>query len=151
MATRSGPRMAPIFGPLAVVAALAPGPRAADDAGTPRILAEAKAGVARKIADFFADPRLASLETKGESRGVPGTDQVELWTRRSVDARLDAAPGRDERVAVLVEDVERTKAIEARINALADNTPGFGKLDAMKAEYNRLDAEYRLARERNGR
>ena len=86
-----------------------------------------------------------------EGRGVPGADQVELWTRRAVEARLDAAPGREERVAILLEDVERTKAIEARIKAIADDLPGFSKLDSLKAEYYRLDAESRLAREKAGR
>jgi hypothetical protein len=135
----------------ALVAALAPGPRAADDAQAMKTLAETKAALARKIADFFADPRLAAVEKNGEERGIPGTDNVEAWTRRYIDARLDAASGKDDRIKILQEDVDRTRAIEARIKALADDAPGFGKLDALKAEYYRVDAEYRLAREKDGR
>lgn len=152
MKTRRGSHVALALGSLAVFAALAPAPQevARDKAGQLKTLAEARASVARKIADFFADPRLAALEVRGEGRGVPGTDQVEVWTRRVVDAKLDAAPGRDERVAILQQDVERTKAIEARIKALADDAPGFAKLDSFKAEYYRLDAEYRLAKEKAG-
>ena len=145
------PQVALALGSLTLIAALAPAPQAPDEAGSLKKLAVARAGVARNIADFFADPRLAAMESKGESRGVPGADQVEIWMRRSVDARLDAATGRDERVAVLSEDLERTRAIEARIKAIADVTPGLGKIDALKAEFHRLDAEYRLAREKAGK
>ena len=74
-----------------------------------------------------------------------------MWTRRGVDARLDAATNRDDRVAILQEDVERTRAIEARIKAIADQVPGFARIDAFKAEYYKVDAEYRLAREKAGR
>jgi hypothetical protein len=146
-------RVALVLGSLAMIAALAPAPQGPDVvlAGSLKGLAESKAAVARKIADFFADPRLAAMDVKGDGRGVPGTDQVELWTRRVVDARLDAASDHDQRIAILTEDFERTKAIEARIKAIADDVPGFAKLDSFKAEYYRLDAEYRLAKEKVGR
>jgi hypothetical protein len=112
-------------------------------------LAESKAGVAKKIADFYADPRFAAMEAK-DRRGIPGTDQVEFWTRRQVDARLDAAPGKAERIAILQQDADRTRAIEARINAIRENESGL-IIDALKAEYTRLDAEFRLAKEKDGR
>ena len=149
--TRRTSRVGLALGSFALIAALAPAPQASDEAGDLRKLATARAEVGKKIADYYADPRLAAQEVRGEARGIPGAEQVELWTRRAVDARLDASPGRDDRIAILAEDFERTKAIEARIKALADNTPGFVKLDAFKAEYHRLDAEYRLAKEKAGR
>jgi hypothetical protein len=139
------------LGPLALVAGLAPSPRAADEAATLKNLAVARAAVARKVADFFADPRLAAMDAKGENRAMPGADQVEVWTRRVVEARLDAATNRDERVAILTQDLERTRAIETRLKAIAEDEPGLAKLDALKGEYYRLDAEYRLASEKDGR
>jgi hypothetical protein len=150
---RNRSRIALVLGSLALIVALAPAPQELVQAkvGQLKDLANAKAAVARKIADFFADPRLAAMDVKGDGRGIPGTDQVELWTRRVVDAKLDAAPDRDQRIAILTEDVERTKAIEARLKAIADDVPGFAKLDSFKAEYYRLDAEYRLAKEKAGR
>jgi hypothetical protein len=147
------------LGSLALIAALAPAPQQqvkvpqAEDltkAMAIAALAEAKAVVARKIADFFADPRLVELEGKGIIRGIPGADQVEIWTRRVVDAKLDAALNVEARIAILQEDLGRTKAIEARLKAIADAEPGMAKLDSLKAEYYRLDAEYRLAKEKAG-
>jgi hypothetical protein len=148
------------LGSLALIAALAPAPQQQVKVGQIKELAEAmalaklseaKAAVARKIADFFADPRLVAMETKGDGRGIPGTDQVEFWTRRVVDAKLDAALNIDGRIAVLQEDFDRTKAIEARLKAISEAEPGMVKLDSLKAEYYRLDAEYRLAKEKGGR
>lgn len=150
MRTLRRSRVALALGPLALVAALAPAPRGGDEAAMMKKLAEAKAAAAKKIADFFADPRLASFDIK-EGRGVPGADQLEIWTRRAFDARLEAATGRDDRIAILNEDVERTRAIEARLRSLAEGESGFARLDLFKAEYFRLDAEYRLAKEKDGR
>ena len=55
-------------------------------------------------------------------------------------------------------DVEFTRTrmavgIEPRmvVAAIAEAEPGMAKLDALKAEYYRLDAEYRLAKEKGGR
>ena len=148
--TRRRSQVALAVGSLALLAALAPAPQASDEAVTLKVLAEARAKLARTIADYYADPRLAVQDVKGVVQGLPGSDQVEFWVRRSVDARLDAAPGRDGRVAILAEELERTKAIEARIKAIVENTPGLAKLDSFKAEYYRVDAEYRLAREKAG-
>ena len=149
--TRRGSQVALALGSLAVIAALAPGPQASGEAATLKALAESRAKVARTIADFYADPRLAAQEGKSPLQGLPGGDQVESWMRRVVDARLDATPGRDERIAILSEDLERTRAIEARIKAIVENTPGLAKIDSLKAEYYRIDAEYRLAKEKAGR
>jgi hypothetical protein len=149
--TRPKSQVALALGWLALIAALAPSPRTADEAGTLKALAESRAKVARQIADFYADPRLAALDGKVDSRGIPGMDAVEVWTRKFVEARLDASTGPDDRISILLEDLERTKAIEARLKALAENTPGFSKLDTIKAEFHRLDAEYRLAKEKAGK
>jgi len=148
---RTRSQVALVLGLLCLTSALAPAPQAGDETSALKKLAEARAAVARKIADFFADPRLAALDGKAEGRGIPGADQVEIWTRRVVDARLDAATDRDQRIAILTEDLERTKAIETRLKAIADEVPGFTKLDSIKAEYYRLDAEFRLAKEKAGR
>jgi hypothetical protein len=149
MARRSS-QVSLALGSLALIAALAPAPQGPAGAGPLKELAEARAKVARTIADFYADPRLAAQDNKGPLPGLPAADSVELWMRRNVDARLDSAPGRDDRIAILAEDVERTKAIEARIKAIVENTPGLAKIDTFKAEYYRLDAEYRLAKEKAG-
>jgi hypothetical protein len=141
------------LGSLALFAALAPAPQEVSKArvGQLKELSEAKATVARKVADFFADPRLVELvEAMGVARGIPGADQVEFWNRRVVDAKLDAALNLEGRIAILQEDVDRTKAIEARLKAIAEAEPGMVKLDSLKAEYYRLDAEYRLAKEKAG-
>ena len=149
--TRRSSQVALALGSLALFAALAPAPQASGEAGTLKAMAEARAKLARTIADYYADPRLATQDAKGLVPGLPGAEPVEFWMRRSVDARLDATPGRDERVAILAEELERTRAIEARIKAIMENTPGLAKIDSFKAEYYRIDAEYRLAREKAGR
>jgi hypothetical protein len=136
-----------ILGAVALFPALAPAPQASDD-GKLKALAEAKAAVARKIVEFYADARLAPPANRLEAQGVPVFDQVEIWSRRLLDSRLDATPVKAERVAILGEEVDRTKAIEARIKELAERESGFGKLDGFKAEFNRLDAEYRLLKEK---
>jgi hypothetical protein len=139
-----------ILGSFGLFASLAPAPQASDEAGALKALAERKASVARKIADFFADPRLAEAG-RNDVLSNPASEQLELWMRRSIDARHDASPGRNERLAILAEEVERTKAIEARIKTLIENERGPAKLDAFKAEFYRLDAEYRLAKEKAGK
>jgi hypothetical protein len=141
-----------VLGSLSLATSLAPAPRADDaEAATIKALAGQKAAVSRKIADFYADPRLAGLDPKGDSPSLAGMEQVEVWMRRSVDARLEAAGNQDERLAILQEDLERTRAIESRIKAVAEGTPGMAKIDSFKAEYYRLDSEQRLAREKLGR
>ncbi len=147
--TRS--RLGLALGGIALIAALAPAPRAPAEANTLKSLAEARANVARKVADYYADRRLAPPAGGPEQQVIAAGEQVELWTRRNVDARLDAATGRDERVAILAEDLQRTRAIEARLKELAEGDPAFSKIDAFKAEFYRLDAEYRLEREKAGR
>ena len=93
-------------------------------------------------------------DRKSERGTVPGirTDQVEFWTRRVVDARLEAATDRDQRIAILAEDFERTKAIEARMKESPTTTPWRSSSSIrFKAEFYRLDAEYRLAKEKGSR
>jgi hypothetical protein len=149
--TRRGSQVALALGLFGLIAALAPAPRQAPTGpGSLKELAEAKAKVARSIAEFYADPRLAAQDAKGPLPGLPAVDSVEFWMRRSVDASLDAATSRDDRIAILTQDLERTKAIEARLKAIVENTPGLAKIDTFKAEYYRLDAEYRLAKEKAG-
>ena len=65
MTTRRGSGVALALGSLALIAALAPAPQGPDEAATLKGLAESKAVLARKIADFFADPRLAAIDAKG--------------------------------------------------------------------------------------
>jgi len=140
------------LGSLALIAALAPAaPQAPDEAGKLRALADSKARVAKKIADFYADLRLAPQGGRPEREVIVGGEQVEAWMRRFVDARLDAVSRPEERIAILSEDLERIRAIEARLKELADASPEFAKLDMLKAEFYRLDAEYRLAKEKAGR
>ena len=150
--TRRRPQVALALGGLALIAALAPSPRSPDEAGDLRKLAEAKAEIGKKIADFLADFRLAPGAGFIQGHGLNMlNEQVEDWNRRVVDARLDAASGKDERVVILTDDVRRSKAIEARIKQLADQEGGPAKIDGFKAEFYRLDAEYRLAKEKAGR
>jgi hypothetical protein len=149
--TRRRIRQALGLGGLTLIVALAPSPQAADEAGKLRQLAESKAQVAKKIADFYADIRLAPQGGRPEREGIPGGDQVEIWMRRFVDSRLEAAARAQDRIAILTEDLDRLKAISARLKELAEASPEFVKLDALKAEFALLDAEYRLTKEKLGR
>ena len=148
------------LGSFALIATLAPAPQAPAEGDNPKdlaqalkliTLAQARAGVARKIADFYVDRRLGPPDRKSDLESIPGSEQVEFWTRKYVDAKLETANGAEERIAILTEDFDRTKAIEARIRELVENDPAFAKLDAFKAEFYRLDAECRLTKEKLGR
>jgi hypothetical protein len=137
-----------IIGTIAIFPALAPAPRASDEAVLKK-LAEAKVIVTRKIVDFYADVRLGPPGNRLEAQGIPSLDPVETWTRRLVDARLEGSNDRDERIKILDEEVSRTRAIEARLKELVERGPEFGKIDSLKAEFHRLDAEYRLLKEKS--
>jgi hypothetical protein len=137
-----------IIGAIALFPALAPASRTSDEAML-RKLAEAKVVVTRKIVDFYADVRLAPPGNRLEAQVIPGLDPVETWTRRLVDARLEASNDRDERIKILDEEVARTRAIEARLKELVERGPGLGKIDSLKAEFHRLDADYRLLKEKS--
>jgi hypothetical protein len=145
-----------ILGSIALIAALAPAPQAPAD--HLKELAAEKARIAKQVADFYEDIRLAPDGGRPPAP-LPGQDAVETWTRLAVDARLDASASKQERIAILTEDLERTKAIEARLKDMADAEAvarvaalnRLVRIDAMKARYFRLDAEYRLEKEKAGR
>jgi predicted lipoprotein len=134
-----------IIAAVALFPALAPAPPASSDAQL-RKLADAKVAIALKVFDFFSDMRLGPPTRRSDP--LPGMEQAEYWASQLVEARLDAATDKKGRVAILTEEVERTKAVEARIRELAEKVEGYSKIEAMIAEYNRLDAEYRLLKEK---
>lgn len=160
--TRNRPRVTLFLGSLATLAALAPAPRAADEPETLRALALAKVAMAKKIADFYAEPRSVLVDRQLNAPGRPTLpdevrasiqlqDEIEVWAKKTVDAKIEVSASRDERIAILAEDLNRTRANEKRLKDLAENMAEFTKLVVFKAEFYRLEAEYRLAMEKNGR
>ncbi len=83
-------------------------------------------------------------------RYAAGYEPIELWSRRLVDARLDGAATADERIAVLNAEVERIAKFSTEISGIARNEPEW-RVVADRTEFYRLDAEYRLAKEKAGR
>lgn len=71
---------------------------------------------------------------------LAGTDSLCLWSRRWLDAQLDLAKGKDDRLTAYRDHVERMRAVE-RI-AKTYFAAGQGREgDATAAEYSRLQAE----------
>ncbi len=145
-------RGAPALGFLAILAALAPAPLAADPASDARKAAEARVAAAKEVLDLSREFLVAPPGAKGVPTPLDSAEQIQFWARQLADARLELAENRDDRVAVLAGEVERARGFESEIKDLARNeASGLSKLSAVKATYYRVDAEARLAREKAGR
>jgi len=149
---RTGKRLSMAFGSLALIAALAPAPLAPDDAGDLKALAQAKVKLAREI---LAQYRAYLVAPPGE-KGIPATldvaEQIRSWTRQLADARLEAAETKAERLAILAEEVASAKEFLTLVKELVGGgAAGMDKISYRKADYARLEAEVRLAREKAGR
>ena len=106
----------------------------------------------------MAELRKARVEAAAEGlafakqkyKAALGTHQeVSSWFRRWADARLDAAEGKDQRLAILTESVAEAKGEEhlakQAFNAGIQTTTN---LDVIGAKYSRIEAELRLAKAR---
>jgi hypothetical protein len=143
------------LGALALIAALAPAPQAPEKVGPLRELAEARAKVCERMLDFYRESLKAPVPRGGvaqepQERYAAGYEPIELWSRRLVDAKLDAAKGPGDRVAILAAEVERIKKFAADVKGVAAAEPEW-KIVADKVEFYLLDAEYRLEKEKAGR
>jgi hypothetical protein len=154
MKTRHRSRVALILGSLALIAALAPAPQEAAKVQVDRLkeLAEARATVCRRMVDYYRE----SLKGPPKPNRDPDDwyaasyEPIELWTRRLVEARLDAAAGPDERIAILASEVERIDKFSGEIRAIADANPSL-KVIADQVDFGRLEIEFRLTKEKAGR
>ena len=120
--------------------------RAADEPKKPDEAAPAAPSAAELSTQRIesAEEAMKLAETR-YAQGLGQAEDVNLWTQRWLEARLDAAQGREQRISILKQYVELAKKQEhdatARLN-LGLLTP----LEGEAAHYFRLDAELRLAR-----
>lgn len=117
------------------------------------VLRAAPQPAAGKLPDLLQ----ARVDTAAESRklaerqfeqGTATFEDVLTWSRREIEAKLDLATTKADRIALLegyVELARRGEAIAAKRAAAAVASP----LDLQSARYERLGAEVRLARARN--
>jgi hypothetical protein len=149
---RIGKRASLALGSLALIAALAPAPQAPVEVGEVKALAEARVKVGRKILDYYKELLLAPPAGKDGPTIIEKADQIQNWSRLVADARLDTADRREERIAILSEEVTRARDFEKELKALVPGEPsGPLRFMADKAEFFRLEIETRLAKEKAGR
>lgn len=95
-----------------------------------------------------AERRLAAAQND-LSAGSTSIDRYALASRRLLDAQLDLAASKEERVLAHQAHLGRTREAE-RIESQARANGRGGEQDLAAAEENRLEAEYLLAREKAG-
>jgi hypothetical protein len=140
------------LGSLALVAALAPAPPAPDAAGDLKVLAEAKVKLAREILAQYREYLVAPPGEKGVPAPLEVAEQIQSWARQLADTRLEAAEGHAHRLVILGEEVASAKEFEKLVKDLVGgNAAGMDRMSARKAEFARLEAEVRLAREKASR
>jgi hypothetical protein len=154
MARRTS-RAALALGTFALTAALAPAPQAPDKAGPLKELAEARVKVCERMLDFYresfkAPPAAGVAPQSPADRYAANYEPLELWSRRLADARLDLASRPDERVAILLGEVDRIRKFSGDLREMARAEPEW-RIVSDKVEFYQLDAEYRLAKEKAGR
>jgi hypothetical protein len=74
---------------------------------------------------------------------LAGTDTLCLWSRRWLDAQVDLAKAKDERLPAYREHLERMRVVERMAKAYAATGQGRAA-DATAAEYSRIQAELLL-------
>ena len=79
--------------------------------------------------------------------GVGDYRIVNHWQRKWIDARLDSAEGKEQRLAILAESVAAIKDEEARVEKMYQaGLQTVTQLDVATAKFDRVDAELRLAK-----
>jgi hypothetical protein len=149
---RIGKRRSAAIGSLALLAALAPAPRSPEGVDDWKSLSRVKVKVAREILAQYREYLVAPPGEKGVPAMLEVAEQIQSWSRQLVDARLDAAADKAERLTILGEEVASAREFEKVVKELVGGgAAGLDQLSARKAEFARLDAEVRLAREKAGR
>ena len=135
-------------GLFALVAALAPAaPDAAEDV---RALSRSKVKVAEQILAQYREYLIAPPGERGLPAPLEVAQEIQGWTHKVFEARLEAADAA-ERLNILAEEVKATLQFEEQVKALVGGNPtGLDRMAASKAEFVRLEAETRLAREKAG-
>ncbi len=137
------------LGLLAPAAALGAAPAPLDESF--KAAAEARVKAAREVLALCRDFLLAPPRENGIPSRVEVAEEIQRWSRALAEARLEVAANRDERLAVLTEEVDRARDFAGEIKELArGGADGLTRLSFAKAEYYRADAEARLAREKAG-
>ena len=79
--------------------------------------------------------------------GVGDYRIVNHWQRKWIDARLDSAEGKEQRLAILAESVAAIKDEEARVQKMHQaGLQTVTQLDVATVKFDRVDAELRLAK-----
>ena len=146
-----------LLGAITLFPALAPAPRQAEapKVGELKSLADARAKVCEKMLDYYreslnAPPAPGDVARSDSDRYAAGYEPLQLWSSRLLDARLDGSANLDGRIKVLTDEVARIKKFEGDIQAMAQGDRGW-RLVANRVEFYRLEAEYRLAKEKSSR
>jgi hypothetical protein len=147
------------LGSLALIAALAPAPqeivKVRVGVGKLKDLAESRAKVCERMLDYYreslkAPPAPGDPVSSPAERYAAGYEPIQLWSSRLVEARLDAALDLDARVAILASEVERINKFATELKEIAKNEPEW-RVVSDRVEFYRLEAEYRLVKEKGGR
>ncbi len=144
------------LGGLALFPALAPAPQelARPKVGELKDLADQRVKVCERMLDYYREsqkaPPAPGDQLSDSARYAAGYEPIQLWSDRLLDARLDGSADRKGRIKVLAAEVDRLKKLEAEILAVAANQAEW-VIAARRIEFYRLQAEFRLARERSSR
>ncbi|WP_435010687.1 hypothetical protein P12x_001966 [Tundrisphaera lichenicola] len=140
------------LGSLALIAALAPAAPTLDPADDVKELAKARVKVAQEILKQYREYLLAPAGEKGIPAPLVVAEEIQGWTRKVFEARLEAASDAAERLGILAEEVKAAVDFEDQVKALVGGNPtGLDRMSVSKAEFIRLEAESRLAREKAGK
>ena len=110
-----------------------------------RELAEARVEAAESVFEQLFE-RLLGPPGSGAYRDCNYVDPILEWAARGLDARLDLAESRDDRVAVLLEEIVRFRALEAICEQFAHAAGStVATVDVIKVRYQRISIEQELA------
>jgi hypothetical protein len=95
------------------------------------------------------DQILADLDKLFRGGERSATDrEVILWSRRRVDSLRASGASRAQLIAALEQYLVRTRSRENSVRLLNTQDAGISRMDALAAEYDRLEAEMLLNQEK---
>ena len=122
----------------------------ADVSRTPQELAKARLDLARRVYRLTVGQVTAPPTAPDATHSMSNTlEQVALWSRRWMEAERDLARDKAGRSAALTAHIQRLKEHEKFCEELIrGSSSGLSQLFLESFRYNRLEAEYRLAKEK---
>jgi hypothetical protein len=145
-----------ILAAIALITSLAPAPQqvAPTQVGELKTLADARVKICDKMLDYYREslkgPPAPGDPLNPAQRYAAGYEPIQVWSKRRVDAQLDGAADHEGRVKVLSDEVDRIQKFAGELRSIAQGQPEW-QVVSDTAEFYRLEAEYRLSKEKASR